>query len=240
MSSENGEHDVLWRRWFATRDPADRDALAQAHMRYVRILAAHCYAQRIGHGLEFADYFQFGMVGLLEAIDRYRPDAGAKFETFAGHRVRGAILNGIENLSEVQKQVSVRRRAMRERSASIAEGTAREADALDRLAAVAIGLAVGFALEGSCIYVEEDAPAPDSAYTRVEMRQLASRLAELVRLLPAQERTVIQRHYYQQVPFDEIARQLSLSKGRVSQVHRAALERLNALHARNARFAAVA
>jgi RNA polymerase sigma factor FliA len=229
---------TLWDRWVTSRSPVDKADLVDAYTGYVRVVAAQCYAGRISQELEFRDYMQFGMVGLLEALDRFDPGAGVKFETFAGHRVRGAILNGVENLSEVQKQAMVRHRVLRERTASLsALRSDARASALERLAEVAIGLALGFALEESGSYLPETEPSsPDNAYRRVEWRQLQERLAAAVQSLTEQERFVIRRHYYQQQPFDLIAATMGLTKGRVSQIHRSALLHLKEAQKRHAWF----
>jgi len=228
----------LWAQWLATRGAAQRAALVDRYMSYTRILAAKCYSRRITQGLAFADYLQFGVVGLLESIDRFDPSLGVKFETFAGHRIQGAIINGAESLSEVQRQVAVRRRVTRERLQSMLAPGAKAAkprpSALEALAEVAIGLALGFALEDSGMYqADEPNCLPDNAYQRVEMRELAERLGAGVRALPEPQRLVIQRHYFQQLPFDEIAATLGLSKGRVSQLHRSALDQLRLTHSRH-------
>jgi RNA polymerase sigma factor for flagellar operon FliA len=232
----------LWARWRETGAAEDRDALVEHYTVHARILAAKCFSNRVSHELEFGDYMQFGMVGLLESIDRFDDTVGVKFETFAGHRIQGAILNGIENMTEVQKQTAVRRRVLRERTASLAEKSTKDpVSALERLAEVAIGLALGFALEDSGIYAGEgEAMLPDNAYSRVEMRQLSERLAESVESLPEQLRLVIHRHYFQQVPFDEIAATMKLTKGRISQIHRSALMQLRELQKRHATFSVTA
>lgn len=104
-------------------------------------------------------------------------------------------------------------------------GDADRASALERLADLAIGLALGFSLEADAGPAHEPVE-PDNAYQRLELAQLRRRLAELVEQLPEAERLVMARHYFQQQPFDEIARGQGLSKGRVSQIHHAALRRL--------------
>lgn len=212
--------------------PAERAALVDAYTPLVRRLAARCYSRRIGGELEFADLVQLGMVGLLEAIDRYAPARGVRFETFATYRVEGAILNGLPAYSELQRQLEFRRRLARERVESLQAAVGdqpRAASALERLADLAVGLALGFALEDSGMFQAEEGSQPDNAYARLELAQLRQRLAELVLQLPAAEQRVIQRHYFQQVPFDEIAAGVGLTKGRISQLHHAGLQRLRAL-----------
>lgn len=217
----------LWTRYLASRDPAVRDEVAARYDDLARILAARAYSGRISTELEFDDYLQFARIGLLESIDRFDPSRGAKFETFSGHRITGAILNGVESLSEKQKQVSVRQQVLKERAASQREGAAAKGhDTFERLASVAIGLAIGFLLEDSGMYAAEEAVCPDEGYRSAELRQLCQRVREAVQSLPPQEQHIIMGHYLQHQPFETIARGLGLTKGRISQVHHAALARL--------------
>ena len=65
-------------------------------------------------------------------------------------------------------------------------------------------------------------------YRQAEMRQVRERLVQAVDALPAHERTVIRSHYLQEVPFEEVAATLKLTKGRISQIHKQALLRLRA------------
>jgi RNA polymerase sigma factor for flagellar operon FliA len=75
--------------------------------------------------------------------------------------------------------------------------------------------------------MQAEEPARDLPFYRsVELRELRERLLELVRQLPPQERRVIQGHYLQEQPFDAIAGGMGLSKGRISQLHRSALQHL--------------
>lgn len=192
----------------------------------VRRLAGRAYARRVGAELEFADLVQLGVVGLLEAIDRYKPTSGVRFETYATYRIEGAILNGLPSYSELQRQLAVRRDLVRERAESLRQGgIARDKSALERLADLAIGLALGFAIESHLEQSDEPAE-PDNAYARLELAQLRRQLADLVERLPEVESRVVFRHYFQQQPFDEIAHGLSLTKGRISQIHHVALRRL--------------
>jgi RNA polymerase sigma factor for flagellar operon FliA len=204
-----------------------RAAMLDTYTSFARMLAAKTYSQRTSRELPFADYLQFAMVGLLEAIDRFDPNRGVKFESFAGPRIQGAILDGVESLSEVQKQVAVRHRMLRERQSSLADGNPVGAEsALEQLAALAIGLALGFALEDSGIYACGERVSRETPYSGLEMRQTRLQLQALVQRLPAPERTVVHRHYFQQVPLSEIAESMSLTPGRISQLHKAALDRL--------------
>jgi RNA polymerase sigma factor for flagellar operon FliA len=233
--------DAVWATWSRDRNQAARDELVNRHGDLVRIIAAKTFRHRYSGELEFGDYVQFGMIGLLESIDRYDPAFGNKFETFASHRILGAILNGVETLSEKQQQIASRIRVRAERARHLADGSQiREAraatDALHRLADVAVGLAIGYMLDGAGMYLEGEPSTGNTPYEQVEIAELRQRMAMLVDHLPVQERRVIRSHYFQNLQFEEIARTMQLSKGRISQIHHAALQRLRELHLTSGRW----
>jgi RNA polymerase sigma factor for flagellar operon FliA len=223
FSAPSTEHAAAWA---SRQSPAERARLVDAYTPLVRRLAGKVYRRRVGRELEYADLVQLGVVGLLEAIDRYTPARGVRFETYAAYRIEGAILNGLPSYSELQRQLTVRRELAHERARSLRQGVGDEGkSALERLADLAIGLALGFSLEDDREPLDEPGE-PDNAYTRVELAQWRRHLADLVKQLPDAEQRVIARHYLQQQPFDEIARGMGLTKGRISQIHHAALKRL--------------
>src|SRR5258706_4511129 len=104
VDTDKPDDAALWVRYRLSADEESRTALVTRYQRLVRILAAKAYSHRISSELEFADYFQFGMVGLMQSFDRFDPAMGIRFETFASRRVAGAILDGVETLSEKQNQ----------------------------------------------------------------------------------------------------------------------------------------
>src|SRR5207247_5117094 len=100
---DTAEEAALWRQLRATSDAQAREKLLALHLPYARTLAATFYARRFHDEIEFGDYLQFASVGLLEALDRYDPGRGVQFRTFAARRMQGAILNGLEKLTEKQQ-----------------------------------------------------------------------------------------------------------------------------------------
>jgi RNA polymerase sigma factor for flagellar operon FliA len=94
---------------------------------------------------------------------------------------------------------------------------------------VGIGLALCWMLDGTSMVDASEASASIPFYQSVAVRQLRERLLQAVESLPVQERTVVRSHYLQEMPFEEIAAMLRLSKGRISQIHKQALLRLRGL-----------
>lgn len=221
------EERELWERY--RRDPSriDRDALVVRYAPYANMLAAKYYAGRHIHEIEFEEYRQYALVGLIESIDRYDPSYGAMFKTFAGHRIRGAILNGIEKYNELQQQISARQRLREERCKELMyEIDQDQQDPFSRLVDAAIGLAIGYMLEDSGLFRHNESGYEDNAYRQYELDELVRLVRGLVDTLPAQEQAVIREHYLNQMRFDEIADRMGLSKGRISQIHHRALKRM--------------
>jgi RNA polymerase sigma factor for flagellar operon FliA len=225
------EAAALWTAFALDRDPALRERLVNLYLPFARMMAAKTYAGRTHMQVEFDEYLQFARTGLLEAVDRYDGGRGYRFETYAASRINGAILSGMENYSEVHEQVAARKRIVEERLASLqSPGRAvdQPAELFGYLAELAIGLAVGFALDNSGLYQDQEADAHyrDNTYTGVELKQLKARLKSLLDGLPGKHKQVISYHYLQQMAFEEIAELLRLSRSRVSQIHKEALLKL--------------
>lgn len=229
--------NVLWRQLRERGDTGARAALLDLHLPYARTVAATYYRRRLHDEIEFDDYLQFARLGMVEAMERFDPDQGALFRTFAARRMHGAILDGLERCTEKQQQIAARQRVQKERLADVRDalGPTRHADDLFRhLAQVGIGLALCHLLEGTGMVDAGEAStsghaATDGHYASVELARLKRRLAKLVDRLVPQQRTVIRAHYLQEQPFDEVARSLGVTRARISQIHRAGLAALRDL-----------
>ena len=224
----------LWAQFAASRDPAARAQLLAAYMAFARMMAAKVYARRTYTEMEFGDYLQYATIGLIEAIERFEPGRAIKFETYAASRITGAMLSGIEQSSEIQQQIAARRRIVGQRMASLMEAAPEAAPAgveaaFGRLAEIAIGLAVGFALEDTGMHAAEGAQYQDNCYAGVELRQLQKRVSGVLDQLPGNQRRVIHGHYLQHMQFEEIATAMALTRGRVAQIHKQALASLRSL-----------
>lgn len=178
---------------------------------------------------ELAELHQLASLGLLEAIDRYEPDRGVPFRYYCTRRIAGAIVEGISRSSEVNQQISTRRRIERERLRSVRgeAGEAGEARTLDEKLAligdIAAELAIGLMLEDSTMVLTDERDPAKDAYETMAWKQTVLQVAGAVDNLPERERSVIRHHYLEGVPFDQIAKLMGLSKGRISQIHKAAI-----------------
>lgn len=221
----NDEESILWQQKGAVGDDAARNRLITRYLTLARNIAARIYRTRIDNDVPFADYNQLANLGLIEAVDRFDPREGVAFTTFATYRIRGAILNGLEKTTERRDQLAFLRRRQRHRIESLS-ADAHEESSFAQMVDITIGLALGFLLEDSGFAVGPDAKLEDEALDRRAIAQLKSSLVAAVDALPDRERVVVRYHYFFSVGFDELAEQLGISKGRVSQLHKRALERI--------------
>ena len=217
---DRDEEVALWRRYRAGRDAEARARLIEHYLPTAHKIAASAYAKRGPQAPEFADYLQWARLGLLEAFDRYDPEREASFVTFAGYRMRGAILNGLEHATEGAAQWAHRKALEEERLDSMLD-EANDADALERLADVTLGLALGFALEDAALSAEPESFDP---YRVLELKRLRERLLLIVEALPEREQRIVRWHYFEHMDFKLIGLALRLSKGRISQLHARALK----------------
>ncbi|MFA6114572.1 MAG: sigma-70 family RNA polymerase sigma factor [Sphingomonas sp.] len=214
----------LWRRFRFEDDLKCRETLFNRYFALARAIAGRLFRQRMTKRLDRGDFDQFACEGLLHAIDRYDPLRGVPFGAYARRRISGNIADGIATLSEVDAQLSHRHRMEQERLRSIGRSGS---DALAALSELAVGLAVGLMLEGTGLIDGGDAvDTRPSAYDSLAWRETQTLLVSEVARLPESEAIVVRQHYDHGLPFAQVAQLMGVSRGRVSQLHRAALERL--------------
>lgn len=223
----------------------DRDRVIVENLKLVRQVA-----QRFHVGpnspIELADLMQFGVMGLIDATEKFDSSKGTSFQSYARFRIKGSILDGLRHLDFVPRSVRRKRRELlaatqRVEQASGAQATeealAEEMDLdqdelqelLGRVRATTLtsveemtergGEAeLSDALEGTGASLD-----PVEATERAEVRALiASALDEL----PEKERMVLSLYYYDELTMREVGDVLGVTESRVSQLHAKALSRL--------------
>ncbi len=190
---------------------------------------------RLAPGADIDDLIGDGCVGLLRAVDAFDPTIGTSIEHYVRRVVLGAMLNGIRRLDPVSERVRrIVRLAERERYAMAAtSGVLPSMTALER-ERPGLARARALALHGSPISL--DAPLPADAIAPVNdaddpARVVAARTArrrvhELIRALPARQRSLVIAHYFDERPLRVLSEEMRVSPQRVSQIHLAAIRRL--------------
>lgn len=200
-----------------------RERLITQYLPLAKRLAAALFARRRVDDVEFGDYLQLAHLGLLEAIQRFRLEGEAQFATFATYRIRGAILNGVAKMTEAGERISYLRRARRDRAASIADGVS-QSEGMTGLLDLIVSVALTCQLDDIAEHHAAEPSVGHDPYASRSYEETQRRLRRALESLPERERQIIYFHYFHQVGFDEIAGLLVLSKGRVSQLHKRALD----------------
>lgn len=210
------EEAELWQRLRQSGDLLARDHLFRLHMAWAAAVARSVY-RRVGvFSLDLSDFVQNAELGMLEALSRYEPERGVDFRAFARARVRGAVFNGVRSMLR-ERGISNDDQRHAER---LSHFRGVEGDAFDTVVDAVVALGMGFLLDHGASEATIDA----SSYVQRDQTHL--RLKTAVDRLPERLQDVVVAHYFDFVPFSDIADGMGISRSRVSQLHREALQRL--------------
>ena len=230
-----GDERETWERYRPGNDSNAHQELFFRYLPWARAVAREVYRRVRIPLVEWADYANNATVGLLEAMTRFDPSRGIDFMGYAKARVRGAVFNGLR----VYLQESSRRDTsarMQDRVDSFEGGG--DDDVLGQMISTVAGLGLGFLLDSASAIDAMNSDVDPSI--NAERHQMDRLLEESLRALPERELLVMTLHYRQHVPFVDIANLLGVTKGRVSQIHKAAVDRMRAyVHAPGVRPARV-
>lgn len=212
----------LWRRLREANDRTAHQLLFSGYSAWARSVARDVFRRVKISQLDWADYSQNAAIGLLEAMERYDHTRRIDFIAYAKPRVRGAVFNGLREFLAENRQVAPWESRWEERRHSL-QGQ-DSADELERFVLLVSGLAVGHLLDslGESEFMEQARPVE----YQVDAHKIGLRLREAIRHLPEREKSVIELHYLQHMPFVEVAALMGVTKGRISQLHKAAMARL--------------
>lgn len=218
MELDAGERS-LWHRLRSAGDGAAREALYLHHMHWARAIARRVHRRFAAWTVDRDDFVQNAGIGLLEAIDRFDPERGIEFRAYAAVRVRGAVFNGIRVLLGGTGQAA----RFDERLEYLA-GVGTD-DGMDGVVDSIVGLSVGYMLDA---LADSALVEPEDGLAFAQRNEVSTQLLVAVDALPPRLKTVVVRHYFEFVPFNVLAQEWGVTKGRVSQLHRAAMDQLRA------------
>lgn len=225
MSYVDSDEQSLWQRWRQERSTAIRDALIVHYSPWARLVARDVYLRVYLMRDAWHDCVQNALLGLMEAIERFDPDRGIAFQPYARLRVRGAVFDGLRVLRNIHLELGYdaghRAAAAKERVQSLNEDAGD--DPLEAFIATTVGLGIGFLLDMQSM---PGRVQPADAYAELEKAEMSAAVSESLEQLPERDRAIVVLHYYHQLSFVEIAEQLGVTKGRISQLHKRALEQL--------------
>lgn len=206
-------------------------------------------ALRLPPHVDSEDLINSGVIGLMDAIEKYDPMRGTSFKTYAEFRIRGAILDELRSLDWFPRSIRQKVNRLENTYADLERQLGRSATDEEVAEALDMGLEEFYEIlaqasavslvslydmgrdEGGgeertfleCIANGEEDPA-----TALESQEVYETVGTAIERLPEKERTVISLYYYDELTMKEIGRVLNLTESRVSQIHTKAVLRLRA------------
>jgi RNA polymerase sigma factor for flagellar operon FliA len=222
----------------------EREALILEHLSLIRHVA-HRVATRLPSSVEIGDLVNAGVIGLLDAVDKFEPERGVKFKTYAELRVRGAIIDSLRDLDWAPRSLRRRSRDLErvygeleqqlgraatdeEVSKALGQNLAEFHELLDQLNGLNIGsFDDSFQQDESETFInyypDDGQNDPHIQFEAVELNTI---MTDAIDALPEKERMVLTLYYYEEMTMKEIGSILGVNESRVSQLHSKATLRL--------------
>ena len=240
--SETGDRiKLLWDDFAATRSLKARNELVLQYVHLVKSIVCRMMPTYRKH-VDFDDLMSCGMLGLMDAIDKFDRDKEVKFETYASMRIRGEIID------QIRKQdwapISLRQKIKRvEEGYHMLEGrlgrSVSEQEVADfiKMDVSSVKKTLEEAHTFNLVCLDEvlvdrikseeiNLSADETTEERVEAEEVKNILAQYIESLPEKERLVVTLYYFEEMTLKEIGLTLGVSESRVSQIHSKALQGL--------------
>ena len=224
---------------FASLGPADKDRIARAYAPRIKAGALHLKAKLPAH-IELADLISAGTLGLMEALGKFRPDLGIRFETFADNRIRGAMLDELRRMDwfsrGLRQKIKKLEQAIREfeqenghtpsRSELVALTGQNRLELESTLEA--LNSQIILSLEAIQDHGEQAGEGRNhrEPFASAAFHDIIDKVGHLIDRLNEREKLVLSLYYTEELNMKEVASALDITEGRVSQLHSQALGKL--------------
>ncbi len=235
----------MWDDLLINQSSEAREKIIIAYLPLVRNIAGRL-AVKAPRFMQQEDLENYGVIGLMEAVDKYDPKMGVGFESFAYYRIRGAILDEIRRASWVPRSVWQRQQAIKaarekieQTGMSVTENalaeetglSAKEVRRLNRQVNAAqiysldeeINDATGNSMQRTDLLADPYSPDPQNLLDETEEKRI---LTEAISLLSEREQLLLALYYQEGLTLKEIGEVLEISESRVCQLHGQAIKRL--------------
>ncbi len=227
---------------------AERNQVILEHLPQIRFIAQRL-AMRLPPEVQLEDLISSGVIGLLDAYEKFDPSKGVSFKTYASVRIRGAILDNLRGLDWAPRDLRSRSREVEQAYARLEQRLGRAANDEEMAAELGIslaefqslldqlnGLTIGHFRSGDS---EEDGIEADnlplhyspispteSPFEAVSRREMRDLLAKAIAQLPEREQLILSLYYKEELTMKEIGQILGVNESRVSQLHTRAVLRM--------------
>lgn len=230
----------LWKIYKENQDIELRNRIVVLYAGLVKSIARRA-AVVSGSYVDVDDLISFGMIGLIKAVEKFNPDKGVSFETYATYRVRGEIIDYMRRNDWVPRGVRKRAQILEKATEEFKSETGR--DPTEEDLSNKLGIKKSEVIQAICdserinlVSFEEvihDAALKENSFVSNDTPEESLARDELLKVLtaaiedlPERERLVITLYYYEELTLKEISRVLNVSESRVSQIHTRAVKKL--------------
>ncbi len=235
----------MWKSYVETKDPKIKEELIRRYSPMVKYIVSRLRGA-LPPGVDEEDLLSFGIMGLLEAIDRFNPNRNVKFETFASLRIKGAIIDELRKLGWIPRTIQEKMKKLEEARLTLFSKLGR--DPTDEEVRSFLNLSEKeyekllndvriltlfpldylVELEDEEVSIQEVISDPTQIpFDQVlEEDELVEELAKAIAQLPERERLVITLYYYEGLTLREIGEVMGFSEARACQIHSSAILKL--------------
>jgi RNA polymerase sigma factor for flagellar operon FliA len=244
------ELEMIWKQYKEKKDETAREKLIIYYSPLAKYVAGRI-ASNLPRSIDVQDLIQTGILGLIDAIEKFDPTRDIKFETYAISRIKGAILDGLRSLDWLPRTLRFKVKEIDRIYAELETKLNRPPTEEEIAAAMGITLdelqqIMSEARFSSIVALEDtlsgleteddmtvyqkvaDAEAVDP-FEAIENKEVKERLIEAIQMLSEKERKVIILYYYSGMTLKEIGELLNVTESRASQLHSKAISRLKTL-----------
>lgn len=227
------EIEKLWDRYFSTGDEQTKNQIISHYLYIVTIVVKRLMPQYKDYS-EKDELMSCGVIGLIDAVNRFDRSFGVQFQTYAAVRVRGEIIDYLRRQdwapTSLRKRISDIQNAYEELEGTYnRRPTEQEIANYLGLRLAVVEKALQKAHMFNLVYFESmlyekgaeeyESAVQDDPYNQVEKESMSQALQSLVQTLPEREKMIITLHYFEGMAMKNIARILNISESRVSQIH---------------------
>ncbi len=226
--SPSEDLEQIWREFRATKDPGLRNRLVLQYAPLVKYVAGRLRT-RMPESVDQDDLVSDGVLGLMDAIERFEPARGLSFQTFAVPRIRGAIIDGMRSMDFVPRSIRDKLRLVQRAQVTLSERLGRPPEEVE--VAKEVGIPLQQLRDLSRQATSNHANLDDfdlademssAADHRVEQGDVKTSLMRVVDQLGERDQVIIALYYFEGLTLAEIGQVLGVTESRVSQVHRRA------------------
>lgn len=239
--------DALWKEWRENGSVRAKDLILGEYAGIVKQTALRVAIGLPGH-IDIGDLIGAGAFGLIRAVESFDPDREVRFETYAAHKIRGAILDELRSLDWVPRSVRQKARDLQKSYADLSMRLGRMP--YDDEVADHLGLTIaefeellnevapltvlsldeqdGFAEDGPALSETVADPQAVDPLEDLTERERRMTLRDAIAGLPEKERLVISLYHYEELNFKEIGKVMEITESRVCQIHSKAMLKLRA------------